>query len=814
MFCRAPHFFAAVVCSLLPFSPSWAEQNDTELLALIAGMSTEQKVAQMIQAEIKYITPEQVVEFGIGSILNGGGSFPQSNKYATVQDWVELADAFHAASLDRSQGSAGIPIIWGTDAVHGHNNVIGATIFPHNIGLGAANNPRLVADIAAATAREVAATGIDWIFAPTVAIAKDDRWGRTYEAYSDRSDIVGRYAGPVVRAMQQQNIAATAKHFIGDGGTFRGIDQGDTRLSLEQLLLEHGIGYSEAIAADVLTVMASFNSWNGEKLHGSYDLITTILKEGLGFDGFVVSDWNGIGQIPGCSNESCAQAINAGIDMIMVPEDWQPFLTNTLAQIERGEIAMSRIDDAVYRILSVKKQLGLLDGAAPSSRHSAVGSGVIGSAKHRAIARQAVRESLVLLKNSNGLVPLSPQQNVLVTGLADDIGVASGGWTISWQGTGNSNADFPGGTSIYAGLAAQIEAAGGTASFSANGDYTTKPDVAIVVFGEQPYAEGQGDIDNLQFDAGSKQGLAQLRKFKAEGIPTVAVFLSGRPMWVNAEINAADAFVAAWLPGTEGAGVADLLLRDRAGQIQHNFTGRLSFDWPNSDVNASDDNLPVDDILFPYGYGLAAAQPHSQPLQALNEQPTVAAVASEVVVFERGTKSPWRPYVGDASDWRKLYSGGVVASQYGDLQVSAVDIAVQEDGRKLRWSGSGARLSQFYWQADQGVDLTQLAEQRAQLVVDYQLQRAPSQPVALRMDCGYPCSGAVDITQSLNSAAVANWQSLAVPLSCFAAQGVDLSRVNTPLLFSTSGMLELTLRRVAITAEPPVGEAVQVLSCQ
>ncbi|MDC0404096.1 exo 1,3/1,4-beta-D-glucan glucohydrolase [Porticoccaceae bacterium] len=809
MLCRAPNFFVAVVCSLLPFSPSWAEQNDTELLALIAGMSTEQKVAQMIQAEIKYITPEQVVEFGIGSILNGGGSFPQSNKYATVQDWVELADAFHAASLDRSQGSAGIPIIWGTDAVHGHNNVIGATIFPHNIGLGAANNPQLVADIAAATAREVAATGIDWIFAPTVAIAKDDRWGRTYEAYSDRSDIVGRYAGQVVRAMQQQNIAATAKHFIGDGGTFRGIDQGDTRLSLEQLLLEHGIGYSEAIAADVLTVMASFNSWNGEKLHGSYDLITTILKEGLGFDGFVVSDWNGIGQIPGCSNESCAQAINAGIDMIMVPEDWQPFLTKTLAQIERGEIAMSRIDDAVYRILSVKKQLGLLDGAAPSSRHSAVGSGVIGSAKHRAIARQAVRESLVLLKNSRGLVPLSPDQNILVAGLADDIGVASGGWTISWQGTGNTNADFPGGTSIYTGLAQQVAAAGGSINYSANGDYQNKPDVAIVVFGEQPYAEGQGDIDNLQFDAAAKQGLQTVRKLKAEGIPVVAVFLTGRPLWVNAEINAADAFVAAWLPGTEGEGVADVLLRDAKDQVQYNFRGRLSFDWPNSDVNSENRDLPVDDILFPYGYGLSAGEASDKRLDNLNEEPTVAAAASEVVVFQRGTKAPWRPYVGDASNWRKLYSGGVVATQYGEMTVSSVDIMVQEDGRKLSWQGNGKRESQFYWQADQGMDLTALAEDNAALVVSYQLLREPSSAVTLRMDCSYPCSGALDITAELQMSQ--EWQNLALPLSCFAQRGVDLSKVNTPMLLSTAGQLELLVRNVAITAQL---DGLTVQACQ
>ncbi|MFW2421202.1 MAG: glycoside hydrolase family 3 protein [Porticoccaceae bacterium] len=805
---RTSRFFALSLF-MLPFTAGALEQTDSELVALMESMSVEQKVAQMIQAEIKHVTPEQVREFGLGSILNGGGSFPQANKHATVDDWVALADAYHAASVDRSKGSAGIPIIWGTDAVHGHNNVIGATIFPHNIGLGAANNPELVAKIAAATAREVAATGIDWIFAPTVAIAKDDRWGRTYESYSDRSDIIGRYAGSVVQAMQNENIAATAKHFIGDGGTFRGIDQGDAIMSLEKLLLEHGIGYSEAIAADVMTVMASFNSWNGEKLHGSYDLITTILKQGLQFDGFVVSDWNGIGQVAGCTNDNCAQAINAGIDMIMVPEDWRAFLDNTLAQIERGEIAMSRIDDAVYRILRIKKQLGLLEGVAPSKRSPLVGSDIIGSAEHRAIARQAVRESLVLLKNNRGLVPLSPKQNILVAGLADDIGVASGGWTISWQGTGNSNADFPGGTSIYAGLAKQVAAAGGTINYSANGDYQNKPDAAIVVFGEQPYAEGQGDIDNLQFDAAAKQGLQTLRKLKAEGIPVVAVFLTGRPLWVNTEINNADAFVAAWLPGTEGEGVADLLLRDAKGQVQYDFRGRLSFDWPNSDINSENRDLPVDDILFPYGYGLSAGEASDSRLDNLNEEPSVAAVASEVVVFQRGTKAPWRPYVGDASNWRKLYSGGVVATQFGELTVSSVDIVVQEDGRKLSWQGNGQRESQFYWQADQGMDLTALAEDNAALVVSYQLLREPTSAVALRMDCSYPCSGALNITAELKSSQ--EWQNLALPLNCFAQRGVDLSKVNTPLLLSTAGELELLVRNVAITAELE-GTAVQ--SCQ
>jgi beta-glucosidase len=765
---------------------------------LLASMTLEQKVAQMTQAEIKHVSPEQVRRYGIGSILNGGGSFPNSDKQAAIADWVALADSYYTASVDRSEGSAGIPIIWGTDAVHGHNNVIGATIFPHNIGLGAANNPKLVGDIATATAREVAATGIDWIFAPTVAIAKDDRWGRTYESYSDRAEIVGSYAGPVVAAMQGEGIAATAKHFIGDGATFRGIDQGDARLSLEQLLVEHGEGYLKAIGADVMTVMASFNSWQGEKLHGSYDLLTTVLKEGLGFQGFVVSDWNGIGQVAGCTNESCAQAINAGIDMVMVPEDWQAFIANTVDQVNEGEIALSRIDDAVRRILRVKEQLGLLDAGAPSQRSQWVGSGVIGSDPHRALARQAVRESLVLLKNRAGLVPFSPRQRVLVAGLADDIGVASGGWTISWQGTGNSNADFPNGSSIYAGIAEAVTAAGGTVELNVDGEYTARPDLAVVVFGEHPYAEGQGDVDNLQFDSASKQGLTVMRKLKADGIPVVGVFLSGRPMWLNAEINAADALVAAWLPGSEGGGVADLLLRDTNDRVRYEFTGRLSFDWPNSDINISNSDLPVDDVLFPYGYGLAAGQASSDRLNQLGERASVAASATDVVIFERGSKAPWRPYLGDASDWRKLYPGGIVASQYGELTVAPVDLVVQEDGRRLRWSGNGQRVTQFYWQADSAVDLSALASEQAALVVEYKVNEPANRPVELRMDCGYPCSGEVDITAALQAES-GQWRSLVVPLSCFSEHGVALTAVNTPALLSTSGALDITLRRVAVT---------------
>ena len=358
-------------------------------------------------------------------------------------------------------------MIWGTDAVHGHNNVFGATLFPHNIGLGAAHDPDLIERIGTATAMEVAATGIDWTFAPTLAVVRDDRWGRTYEGYSQQPDLVRAYAGRMVQGLQgiagtpafldAGRILATAKHYIGDGGTNQGIDRGDTRASEEELLAVHGQGYLAAIHAGVQTVMVSYNSWQGIKMHGHHHLITDVLKDRMGFDGLVVSDWDAIDEVQSCSKDRCAQAINAGIDLFMVPEQWRAFIVNTVAQVRNGDIPETRIDDAVTRILRVKLRAGLFEKGRPSSRPFADKGGVIGAPEHRAVAREAVRKSLVLLKNEGGLLPLSPHLKVLVAGDgADDIGKQCGGWTLTWQGTGNSNKDFPGATSVYEGIRAAV----------------------------------------------------------------------------------------------------------------------------------------------------------------------------------------------------------------------------------------------------------------------------------------------------------------------------------------------------------------------
>lgn len=623
--------------------------SEARIGEMIRRMTLEQKVAQMVQADIRYITPDDVKRYRLGSILNGGGAFPNDNKHSAAADWVGLANRYYDASMDTSTGAQAIPILWGTDAVHGHNNVYGATIFPHNIALGAAHDPDLVERIGAATAAEVAATGIDWAFAPTVAVVRDARWGRAYEGYSDQPEIVKEYAGRMVQGLQGRvgsehflepgHVLATAKHFLGDGGTTSGIDRGDNESTETALINIHAQGYIGALGAGVQTVMVSYSSWRGLKMHGQRYLLTDVLKNRLGFDGIVVSDWDGIDEVQSCSKDRCAQALNAGIDLFMVPEAWKSFIENTSAQVRAGDVPVSRIDDAVRRILRVKMRAGLFDRGRPSTRPFAAKPAVIGAPEHREVARQAVRESLVLLKNAHDILPLRRKLKVLVAGDgADSIGKQAGGWTLTWQGTGNDNADFPGATSIYAGIRAAVSGAGGTAALSADGSFKARPDVAIVVFGEDPYAEWHGDIRSIDYrpsDTRSEIDLSRppaetpapgawheprvagpngdavqqaanadldlLNRLRAKGIPVVAVFLSGRPRGVMPEMAAADAFVAAWLPGTEGEGIADVLFRKADGSVNFDFTGRLSFAWPRG----QDASAAAAGELFPDGFGLS-----------------------------------------------------------------------------------------------------------------------------------------------------------------------------------------------------------------
>jgi beta-glucosidase len=578
----------------------------------LARLTPEQKVGQLIQADIGSITPDDLRHYPLGSILNGGNSSPRDDKLAAPSEWLALADRFYDSS---TAGAAGIPALWGTDAVHGHNNIPGATIFPHNLGLGAARDPELIRRIGEVTALEVRVTGLDWAFSPTVAVARDARWGRTYESYSENPQLVREYAAAMVLGLQgapgsaqfldAAHVLATPKHFLGDGGTTSGRDEGDNAASERELRDLDAPGYEAALAAGAQTIMVSYSSWHGLKMHGNRALLTDVLKGRFGFEGLLVGDWNGHAQLPGCTPASCAPAINAGLDVLMAPDGWRDLAANLRSQVRSGEIPAARLDDAVRRVLRVKLRARLDTEGRPSSRPFAGHYELLGAPEHRAVARQAVRESLVLLKNRNHLLPLSPHLQVLVAGdAADSIARQSGGWTIDWQGT-EPNQDFPHAETIYAGIARCVTAAGGTATLAPAGEFTTRPDVAIVVFGEHPYAESAGDLPTLEYSPGDKHDLALLRALHRQGVPVVAVFVSGRPLWVNAELNAADSFVAAWLPGAEGGGVADVLFRSPAGTVRYDFRGRLPFSWPRSPRPPAVDHGPGEPPLFSFGYGLS-----------------------------------------------------------------------------------------------------------------------------------------------------------------------------------------------------------------
>ena len=681
-------------------SPAGLTDPKTErfVAGLLAKMSVEEKVGQLVQGDTASLKPEDLRQYPLGSVLSGGNSPPLGGpERSPAPLWAATADAFRKVSMEARPGHVAIPTIYGVDVIHGNSNVVGATLFPHAVGLGAMHDLALVERIGKATAEETAAAGVDWAFWPTVATVRDNRWGRSYESYSEEPAETAAWARAMVRglqgdpakwpALQQGRVAASSKHFLGDGGT-NGKDQGNNVSTEAALIRVAAPAYVAAVDAGTMTIMASYNSWQGVKMHGNRSLLTDVLKRRMGFQGFVVGDWNAQGQLPGCTNEHCPLAINAGVDMIMAPDSWKAFYTNTLADVRAGTISMARLDDAVTRILRVKARLGLFEASLPWENKD----GVMGAPEHRSIAREAVAKSLVLLKNDGGTLPLRGNAHVLIAGDgADNIGKQSGGWTYSWQGTGNTNADFPTGTSIGAGIAAALKAEGGSAEINAAGRFTTKPDVAVVVIGEEPYAEFQGDIATLEYQPGEHFDLELIKSLKAQGIKVVTVFLSGRPLWVNPEINASDAFVAAWLPGTEGGGVADVLVGDAAGRPRRDFNGTLSFSWPKTaaqyTLNKGDAGY---DPQFALGYGLRYAD--RKPLGMLPEVSGVSAVVVNASdFFTRGrVRAPWHVALTDADGTVALDRQAVGASKGSTVRVEAVDAAgVQEAGRRVTWNGKG-----------------------------------------------------------------------------------------------------------------------------
>ena len=755
--------FALAGCTAIPAEvqttpvASAMQSEDARVADLLSRMSVERKVAQLIQPQINSFTAEDMERYRFGSYLNGGNGGPYGDEFAPGSEWLRLADEMYIASTQPLSGSEPvIPVIWGTDAVHGHTNVVQATIFPHNIALGATRDPDLVRMIGAATATEIEVTGIDWNFSPTVAVARDDRWGRTYESYSEDPQIVAAMGAALVEGLQGRKgdadflgtgrVIATAKHFFGDGGTDQGVDQGDVNGDIEALKSVHAVPYPAAIDAGVQTIMASFNSINGKKMHGNEELLTGVLRGELGFEGLVVGDWNGHGQIKGCTNTDCPQALLAGLDIYMVPDDWKGLLETLVAQVEDGTIPMARLDEAVGSVLRVKMRAGLMDNfVKPSDRPNAGEWEKLGFAPHRQVARTAVAKSQVVLKN-DGILPLRSGSNVLVAGsAADNIAQAAGGWTLTWQGGGDlDNDDFPGATSIWSGIETAVEAGGGTATLAADGSYSAKPDVAVVVFGEEPYAEFAGDRKNLAFS--DEEGLSLLRKFKADGIPTVAVFLSGRPMWVNRELNAANAFVASWLPGSEGAGIADVL----SGAIP--ATGKLGFSWPEKC-----DQGPLNSAegaLFPLGYGRSLAD--TAPLRQLDETCDALLAHDAAEWFVNGRFSDGITATAGGTDLPNLRGKAAGITAIG------LDRIAQEDSRTITFAPGSS------------VTIAQDSEGTGAYRILYRVRQRPTQPVMLKTG-----EADVDLTYPLSVAAEKDWREMVITQACAAGLGDSLTFTST-----------------------------------
>jgi beta-glucosidase len=595
-------FSSATALAKEPTSASLAA-FDSQAKAILARMTLDEKIGQMTQAELSSLGDlTDISKYCLGSVLSGGNSDPRDGN--SPEAW---RDAYDSCQREALQTRLRIPLLYGVDAVHGHNNVLGAVIFPHNIGLGCAGDPDLVEKIAQITAEEVRATGINWAFAPCVTVPQDVRWGRTYEGFSEEADLTSLLGAAAVRGLQRgqlrdpRAVLACAKHFVGDGGTAfgsslsrkNGLDQGDTRIDEATLRRIHMKPYRSAIEAGVGAIMPSFSSWNGTKCSANKYLLTDVLKGELGFEGFLISDYDAIDQVAGDYKKAVELSIGAGMDMVMVPKNYKVFVNDLRELVDEGRVAASRIDDAVTRILRVKCAMGLFDDeATPFADRSLHES--LGSEEHRAVARDAVRKSLVVLKNDRQTLPISKHlRRIHVAGhSADDIGKQCGGWTISWQGASGEPVN---GTTILEAIRSSASAAT-EVTFSADGAGGKGADLGVIVIGESPYAEGEGDSSDLAL---AKADLEAVTNMNDLDIPTVIVLVSGRPLLINDVLDHTDAFVAAWLPGTEGQGVADVLFGD------FRPTGRLSFTWPKSL-----DQLPVRSNrqdghpLFELGYGL------------------------------------------------------------------------------------------------------------------------------------------------------------------------------------------------------------------
>ncbi|MBO9670853.1 MAG: exo 1,3/1,4-beta-D-glucan glucohydrolase [Sphingobium sp.] len=765
------------------------------IASLLKRMTLEEKIGQLVQGDISAITPADMQKYHLGSVLAGGSSGPYGDDKAPAAKWLALADQFYDASVDKSNGGVGIPMLWGIDAVHGHANIVGATIFPHNIGLGAAHDPVLIERVGVATAKEIRVTGQEWTFAPTVTVPQDYRWGRAYEGYSSDPKLVSSYVGAMVRGLQgppagkiaSDKVLASTKHFLADGGTHNGVDQGDAQISEIELRDIHGAPYGPAITNGVGTVMASFSSWQGKKMTGNKSLLTGVLKDRMGFGGFTVSDWNAHGQVEGCTNADCPQALMAGVDMYMAPDSWKPIYENLLREAKSGQIPMARIDEAVTRILRVKARLGLFEAGKPSARPLAGQWSLLGAPAHRAIAREAVRKSLVLLKNQ-GVLPLKAGGRLLVAGDGvDDISRQSGGWTISWQGTGVTNADFPGATSLGKGFADAVKAGRGTTELSPDGSFKTRPDAAVVIFGEKPYAEFQGDRKSLQLDPELTGPFETMRKLKAQGIPVVAVMITGRPLYVNPALNLADAFVVAWLPGSEGAGVADVLVGNKAGAKRFDFTGTLPTAWPKTANMA-------DGALYPFGYGLKYGSP-KKAWTALPEKSGAGAGDARVWFANGVPAASWSLAVTDENGGQQTRITAVPAKALdGRVTITATDHIVQEGARRFVIDSGKASIQLGTFDP---LDIARESNGDVMLLVTIKVDKAP-------VSASVGMKGGATALLPATPPVSANYVRYGLPLKCFAAKGVDMTKVTAPFVLTLEGPTDLSIAEVRLGSDAEV----------
>ncbi|WP_296679928.1 glycoside hydrolase family 3 protein [Novosphingobium sp.] len=771
-----------------------------QIAALMARMTLPEKIGQLVQADLCCVTPADVRQYHLGSILVGGNSGPGGNDFALAPQWLKAADDFWAASVDTSQGAVGIPIIWGIDAVHGNSNIIGATLFPHNVGLGAAHDPALIERIGAITATEIRVTGQEWTFAPTVTVPQDYRWGRAYEGYSSDPRLVASYVGAMVRGLQgppdqrdllaRGKVIASTKHFLADGGTKDGVDQGDADIAETELRDIHGLPYGPAVENGVATVMASFSSWQGVKMAGNRSLLTGVLKDRMDFGGFLVTDWNSHGQVAGCTNDSCPQALEAGVDMYMAPDTWKAIYADLLARARAGTLPIDRIDDAVRRVLDVKSRLGLFGAGKPSSRPLSGRFDLLGAPEHRAVAREAVRKSLVLLKNQ-GVLPIKAGGRLLIAGEGtDDVARQSGGWTITWQGTGLGNDKFPGATSLYSGFRQAVEAGGGSVELNADGNYTRKPDAAVVVFGEKPYAEFQGDRATLALDSDLTGPYQTMRKLKAQGIPVIAVMLTGRPLYTNPALNLADAFVVAWLPGSEGGGVADVLVGDGKGRPRFDFTGSLAARWPLTP------NMR-EGVLYDMNFGLSYASPAPGPWKPLREVDASQAMDSRTWFTAGRAAASWSLLVeginGTADETRITTVPAEALG--GRVKITALDYRVQEGARRFTVTGGPAAIALRNFSP---VNLDRETNADVLLLFTARVFGAP-ESAALTL-VGAKGSGSLPVSLTPGDRFVR----YGVALKCLRGRGADVTALTKPFVLSTQGAADIALGEVRLGMDAEV----------